>query len=339
MKVRIMMLALSSLIAAAATARAQVVIRGTESSDQSASTSRITIITPDREVVPLVKETRKTQDNTGEQRSESLTRVRLSDGSYFDWQRSTTVTKEVAPGVTQVLRDVVEKDRQGGDRVAQRSVETVTRTDQGEKSQEKVYTPNSSGQLILDRAVDATTIQEPGGKARTTRVEQVADVNGNLVPERRIEVVTTKAGANETVSTATTRTVNHLTGQLDTTVESTTSTRTDGATKRIETVVRQPGRTGWEVTGRTTTTEKTAPNGSVSRETVESGRSLYSTYTGDQLMEPLVPQRKIVERETRQPNGVIVIQRDEFRRDVNGEWKPESFSTNQPTLGRKNTSD
>jgi hypothetical protein len=134
------------------------------------------------------------------------------------------------------------------------------------------------------------------------------------------------------VTTASTRSVNHLSGQLDVTEESTTSTVADGATTRSDTVVRKPGRTGWEITGQTTTTETTAPDGSIHRETVEQGRSLYSRYTGNQLLEPLVPQRKVVERETHESGGRIVVQRDVFRRDVNGDWKAESFSTDLPTI-------
>ncbi len=51
-------------------------------------------------------------------------------------------------------------------------------------------------------------------------------------------------------------------------------------------------------------------------------------------MEPLVPQRKIVEQEVRQPDGTTVLQRDVFHRDVNGDWKPESFSTKEADKGR-----
>ena len=333
MKTRVVAIAVTYLVVSTvATTRGQVVIRGTESSDQSSSSSRVSIITRDREVVPLLKETKKTQESEGTQRSESVTRVRLNDGSYLDWQRSATVRKEIAPGVTEISRDVIEKDRQGGDRMAQRTVETVVKTDKGEKSRENVYARDSSGQLRLDHVVEATTVKEPGGQARTTRFEYVTDVNGNLVFEEQSDEVTTKQGPNETVTTARTKSVNHLTGQLDMTEESTITTRTDGATKQIEAVVRKPGRTGWEVAGRTTTTETTAPDGSVSRETVESGLSLYSSYTGNQMLEPLVPRRKVVERETRQPNGTVVVQRDAFLRDLNGEWKPESFSTNAPTI-------
>ncbi|HUI07523.1 MAG TPA: hypothetical protein VL486_11030 [Verrucomicrobiae bacterium] len=334
MKVRVMIVAVSCVVVfAAAASRAQVIIRGTESSDQSTSSSRVNIITSDRQVVPLIKETRKAETADGAQRTESITRLRLNDGDYFDWRQNTTVKKEVAPGITEISNDVVQRDRQGGEQTTERSLETVVKTDSGEKSQTKVYTPNSSGGLVLDHVVDATTVRGADGEAETTRNEQVADVNGNLVLKKQADEVTTEVGPNETVTTTKMRSANHLTGQLAVTEESTTSTRTDGATKQIETVVRKPGRTGWEVTGRTTTTETAAPDGSVNRETVESGRSLYSTYTGNQMLEPLVPERKVIERETRQPDGTVVVQRDVFRRDVNGDWKPETFSTNQPSIG------
>ncbi|HUK34427.1 MAG TPA: hypothetical protein VLV86_10975 [Vicinamibacterales bacterium] len=332
MKVRFLIVAVSGfMVGTVATTRADVVARGTESADQSTSSSSIHIVTPDRNIVPLITDTKKTEEPDGAQRAESVTRVRLNDGGYFDWKRTTTVKKETAPGTSEILQDVVEKDRQGGDRTVQRSVETVATTDDGEKSQTKIYTRNSSGQLVLDRVVSATSAKEEAGREDTTRVEQAPDVNGNLILQKQTLESTAKVGPNETVTTAQTRSANHLTGGLDVTEESTRSIRTDGATKEIETVVCRPGRTGWEVAGRTMTTETTAPDGSVSRETIESGRSLYSSYTGNQMLEPLVPQRKVVERETRQDGGTVAVERQVFRRDVNGDWQPESFSTRAPT--------
>jgi hypothetical protein len=126
----------------------------------------------------------------------------------------------------------------------------------------------------------------------------------------------------------------HLTGKLAVTAEETTSITTQGGKKQIESEIRTPGRTGWELSGRTTTTETTAPDGSVSRETIENGRSISSTKTGNELLEPLVPQRKIVEHEVHQSDGTTIMQRDVFHRDVNGDWKPESFSTKQADNGR-----
>jgi hypothetical protein len=47
----------------------------------------------------------------------------------------------------------------------------------------------------------------------------------------------------------------------------------------------------------------------------------------------LTPQTKTIERQVRQPDGTIVIQRDDYRRDVNGEWKPMTFSTEAAKVG------
>jgi hypothetical protein len=204
-------------------------------------------------------------------------------------------------------------------------------------SQAKVYTRNSSGQLVLDSVAETAAGRDADGGTNTTRVEKTVDVNGKSVVNKQQEQTVVEQGPNQNVTTAKTTSVNHLTGQLEVTAETTTSTRTDGDAKHIETVVRTPGRTGWQVSGRTTTTETNAPDGSVNRETVVQGRSLFSTHTGDD-MEPIVPQRKIVEHETRQADGTVTTQRDAFRRDVNGDWKPESFSTNQPSVGSEKSS-
>lgn len=320
-------------VAIAATAPAQVVVRGTESSDNSATRSEVNIVTMDRSVVPLIKESQQTKIDENTERTETVTRDRRNDGSYFDSQRSTTLKKQISPEVTEVSTAVVEKDRQGNDRTTGRTTQTVVKNDQGETSQVKTFTRNSSGQLMLDRVVNANTVTSADGRANTTRVEKVADVSGNIVVQKQIEETAVQKGPNEKVTTALTKSVDHRTGLLDVTGEATTTVRTENGTQQIDTVVRTPGRTGWQVSGRTTTTERTAPDGSVTREIVEQGRSLYSTRTGDQMMEPLVPQRKIVEQEARNADGTVIIQRDMFRRDVNGEWKRESFSTEQPTAG------
>ncbi|HUJ11904.1 MAG TPA: hypothetical protein VL171_17985 [Verrucomicrobiae bacterium] len=314
---------------------AQVVVRGTESSDNDNSSTRaeVKITTTDRSVVPLVKEREQTKIDDNTERTETVTRVRRNDGSYFDAQRSTTIKKQISPDVTEISTAVVEKDRQGQDRTAERKVETVVKTDEGEKSQVDTYARNSSGRLVLARVVDANTVTNANGQTDTTVVEKAPDVSGNIVVQKQIDKTTVQKGSNEKVTTAETRSVDHLTGRMAVTEETTTTVRSEGDTKQINTVVRTPGRLGWEVTGRTTTSETTAPDGSVTREIIEEGRSLYSTYSGNQMMEPLVPQRKLVENETRSPDGTVVVQQDVFRRDVNGDWVPQSFSTVQPTAG------
>src|SRR5579862_5372308 len=138
---------------------AQVVIRGTESSDKSASTSQVNISTPDREIVPLIKDNAEAKVDATTQRTESVTRERLGDGTYFDWQHSTTVKKDLVPGTTASSTDVVEQDRQGQARVSRHTDETVVKSATGETDQTRAYTRNSSGQLVLDRVVDATTVK------------------------------------------------------------------------------------------------------------------------------------------------------------------------------------
>jgi hypothetical protein len=335
MKPRTIVLAIGSVtFAAAITASAQVIVRGTDSSDNSATHSEVIISTPDRSVVPLIKDNKETKVDPTTQRTESVTKVRLNDGSYFDWQRSTATKKDLSPDKSVSSTDVVEKDRQGQDRLSRHTDETVTKSSSGDVDQTKVYTRDSSGQLVLDRVVDANTIKGTDGIASTTSLEKVPDVNGNLVLQTQKEEVAVDHGPNERVVTSQTMSVDHLSGKLAVTAEDTTSITTQGGTKQIESSVRIPGRNGWELSSRTTTTETTGPNGSVTREIVEQGRTIYSEKTGDVLMEPLVPQRKIVEQEVRQPDGTSVIQRDVFHRDVNGDWKAESFSTKEPNNGK-----
>src|SRR5208283_5670468 len=320
-----------TILAATVSSFGQVIIRGTQSSDQSsgnsASSSAVTIDTGDRNVVPLIKETKDTKVDATTQRTESVTRARLDDGSYFEWQRSTAVTKDVAPGQSVSSTDVVEKDRQGQSRVSQHADATVSKSASGETDQTKVYKRDSSGQLVLDHVVVANTVNGTGGAANTTSVEKTADVNGNLSLLKQVDSVAADHGPNEKVITAETKAVDHLSGQLTVTAQETTSITTQGGIKQTDSVVRTPGRFGWEETSRTTTTETKAPDGSVSRETIVDGRSVYSTKTGNAMLDPLVPQTKIVDHEVHNPDGTTVLQRDVFHRDVNGDWKPESFST------------
>ena len=324
-------------IAATASSFGQVIIRGTETSDQSAgnsaSSSAVTINTGDRDIVPLIKESKETKVDANTQRTESVTRARLNDGSYFEWQRSTTVKKDTSPTQSVSSTDVVEKDRQGQTRVSQHADVSVSKSASGETDQTKVYKRDSSGQLVLDHVVDAAIVKGSGGAGNTTSIEKTADVNGNLTLLKQVDQVAVNHGPNEQVITAETKTVDHLNGQLAVTAQETTSITTQGGVKRTDSVVREPGRFGWEETSRTTATETKGPDGSVSRETIVNGRSIFSTKTGNEMLEPLVPQTKIVEHEVHNPDGTTVLQRDVFHRDVNGGWTPESFSTKQADKG------
>jgi hypothetical protein len=327
----------AATLAVAASTSAQVVVRGTETSNQSAgvsaSSSAVIINTGDRVVVPLIKETKDAKVDASTERTESVTRARADDGSYFDWQHTSTVKKEVSPGTTVSTTDVVEKDRQGQSRVSQHTDETVNKSATGDTSQKKTYAPNSSGQLVLKQVVDADTVKTGPGATSTTRVEKGVDANGNLVLKQQVEETTVDHGPNEKVVTSQTKTADHLSGQLAVTAQETTSITTQGTTKQTDSVVRAPGPNGWQVTGRTTTTETTAPDGSVKRETIEQAPPAYATKNGGDVSEPVVPQRKIVETEVHKPDGTTALQRDVFQRDVNGDWTPQSFSTKDADKG------
>ena len=313
--------------ATAIAASAQVIIRGTESSDKTASQSVTIVSAPGRDVMALTKDTQESALDANTKRTESVTQARLPQGNTFESGRSVTIKKDLSPDKSVSSTDVTKKDPQGQDRVVRHTDETVSKSAMGETAQSKVYTRNTKGELVLDHVVDANTVKGSDGAVNTTRVEKIADVNGNLTFKKQIEEVAVDRSPNEKVVTAKTRKVDHLTGELAVTAEETSSITTQGNTKQTESEVRTPGRLGWEATTRSTTTETTAPDGSVRRETVEQSRSIYSTKSGNQMLEPLVPQRKIVEQEVRKPDGTTVLQRDVFVRDVNGDWKPESFST------------
>jgi hypothetical protein len=280
--------------------------------------------TGDRTVVPLLKESSQTRIDANTQRNESVTRERLNDGTYFDWKRSVTVDKTIAPGQSVSTTDVVEKDRQGDSHVSQHLEKSVTRTGSGETDQTAAYKRDSSGNLVLDHVVDATTVKQGAGVADTSSGESVADVNGNLSLQKQVDSVTLNRGPNEQVTTAETRTTDHMDGQIAVTGQETTSVNSQGGTKQTDSVVRAPGAIGWEEASHTTTTVTKAPDGSITRETVLAGRPAYSGVDGG---ESLAPQTKVVEHEVHNPDGTTATQRDVLHLDVNGNWVPESFST------------
>jgi hypothetical protein len=329
-------------LAATASSFGQVVLRGAQTSDQaagnSASSSAVTIDTGDRDVVPLIKETKETKVDANTQRIDSVTRARANDGSYFDWQRSTTTTKDVSPSQSVASTDVVEQDHQGQVHASQHVDVTVNKTASGETDHTAVYKRDSSGHLGLDHVVDATTVKGSSGAADTTTVEKTADVNGNLSLLKQVNSVTANHGPNEQVVTSETKTVNHLNGQLVATAQETTSITTQGSSRQTESVIRSPGSSGWEVTSRSTTTETKAPDGSVNRETVVDGLPSYTTKTGNDVAQSLVPQTRIVDHEVHNADGTTVLQRDVFHHDVNGSWVPESFSTREGDKALSQTS-
>lgn len=308
---------------------AQVKVAEQESADKSASRSAVAVTAMDRTVVPAIIETKKTEIDPSTTRRESVTQVRLNDGTYSESQRATTVERKLSGGVTETSTEIVERDRQGGTHATRQVSETLVQTPGGSQRKSTEYTRDATGNLVLANVTTEVTKKNSDGTVSTEWVENAADINGKLTPKQQVAETVTDRSPTEKIVTRDIKSVDHLTGQFAVTAKETSIVRTDGGKTSTETVIQQPGRTGWEVFAKTTTTETRAADGTVQRETVQQERSLFVKHTGDSF-EPLVDRKKVVEREVRKPDGTTVMQRDVLYRDVNGGWKPASFATGLP---------
>jgi hypothetical protein len=304
---------------------AQVSITGQESVDKAVTGEQVIISTMDRSYMPVTIETKETKVDPTTTRTESVMRARLNDGSYFDFRNTTATTQQPNSNTTQSVINIVENDRQGGERTTRRVTEETTKTASGERSETSSYRRNSSGKLVLDSEVVSTTTKSPDGTLSTVSVEKRADVGGTLQPEKRIEQTITERGPNEKQVVSKIMTVNHMDGGFGVSSRETATIRTDGNTTSTETTIQKPSGASWQDTGKVVTKEIRDPDGSVRRETIEEGLSLYAQKV-QRDVGPLVPQRKIVESEVRKPDGTIMIDRGVYRRDVNGNWTPVTFS-------------
>jgi|GEM_PF-1690562 len=328
-------LIIATILATGHLATAQVtIIRGGEQSAPTGEKSTVTIQTGDRTITPATVDTKETKTATGKQ-TETVTRLRDADGKYFEWQRAANVTREVAPGQTERTSEITERDRQGGTRTRSLVKETTTKTDAGERTATAEYRRDVSGNLVMAHDISATTAKRADGSSSQTSTENDYDINGRPVVTRQTESATQLNKDGTTTTTSTTKSIDHLNGGIGATVREVAAVRADGNTTRIETVTQKPSGNSWINDSRTVTVETKAADGSVQRETITEGRSLFDRQSGSHMdTGNLVPQTKIVEHEVRQPDGNTVIQRDQYRRDVNGDWKATSFSTEAANVGK-----
>lgn len=320
------MLVALAAVAIAAGARAQVSVETTESKDKSATSSQVAINTGDHTFVPLTVSTQKTIVNAGTTRTESTTQARKDDGTYFDWQTTKSETKKLSDSDTEKTSQTVERDRQGAARVTESTTERITKSPDGtEHDTTSVYRRNSSGDLVIESQANAVSKTNPDGSISTTRLESRADASGALKPVERVDETTSKISSTESRTARTIQTFNHMDGGFTDSARDTTVVRKDGSATTTETVVQKPGPNGtWQNQSRITTTETVGPDGTVQREIVEQARPAYAP--SDQS-EALVPQQKTVEHEVKQADGSTVTQREVLHRDINGDWKPDTFST------------
>ncbi len=310
---------------AASTAFAQVSVTGQESADKAVTGLQVVVSTMDRSFVPVTIETKQTKIDATTTRSESVMSTRLNDGSSFDFRETTATTKQPSPNTTETVIDVVERDRQGGERPTRRVTAETIKTGTSERSETSTYRRDSSGKLVLDGGVTSTTTKNPDGSLSTISTEKRADVGGTLRPEKQIDQTITERGPNEKQVVSRIMTVSHMDGSFGVSSREMATIRTEGNTTSTETTIQKPSGASWQDTGKIVTKETREPDGSVRRETIEQGVSLYAQKV-QRDVGPLVPQRKIVESEVRKPDGTVVIDRGVYRRDVNGDWKPATFS-------------
>src|ERR1041385_2608272 len=75
-------------------ALAQVSVTGRESSDKAVTGLQISVSTMDRSYVPLTVESKETKVDATTTRTETTSRARLNDGSYYDFRNTTTTTRQ-----------------------------------------------------------------------------------------------------------------------------------------------------------------------------------------------------------------------------------------------------
>jgi hypothetical protein len=306
------------------------VIRGGEVTDPGGQQSQIIIKAGEHSIVPATVDTKETKTDDGA-RTETVTRLRNADGKYVEWQRASNVVREVAPGKTERTTEIVERDRQGVEHERRLLQQSTTKSDAGDVTKTSEYRRDSSGKMVLAWDGSSTTTKNMDGTLVSTASVKDYDVNGRPVVTRQIEGTTSTSNDGRVqTTTSTIKSVDHLHGNIGATERQLVNVQTDPNTTRSEVMTQRPTTGGWENSSRTVTLETRNADGTIQRETIVESRSLYG---GGATASTLAPQTKTIERQVRQSDGTVVIQRDDYRRDVNGDWKPVTFSTEAAKVG------
>jgi hypothetical protein len=186
--------------------------------------------------------------------------------------------------------------------------------------------------MALDQVTSSTTSDGGNDATLTSTTKQAADVNGNLHAVEQVRETTVQLSPTESRTTSQVSKPDHLDGQLKVAEQDVTTVRKSGDTTTTEETIQSRTAEGWKDAGKVVTTETRAPDGSVTRETVQEGIGLYADKSTSAINDTPQTARKIVEHEVQQPDGTLVQRRDVFTRDVNGDWKPQTFSTVVPSL-------
>lgn len=274
--------------------------------------------------IPLVEETRVSTNADGVIRAQTIERVPLKDGQYAPWRTIHSVTREIKPGLTETVRNIVQTSLQGQPAQTIQSTQTREKTADTEICRTTEITTNAFGKVADVRIIEETTQRQPDGSLLVRVVEQGRNVHGEMTfqqeQQRRIQTISPTDTQMETRI----RSFDHLRGRIDETAVQTTRIHTEKEIIRAETITRRTVGDQDRLVGRSISTETRKPDGSWQRETIEYGLGLYDRLTPPGSGE-LQLKRKIIERYTQQPDGSHQRIREVFRCDLNGEWKPMPF--------------
>lgn len=278
----------------------------------------------DQETLTQTVETSIVPAGPDSTRSESVTRSQLGPNRLVETQRTRSVTEMVAPGITRTTVEIEDLAGRTGEVTARRTTESVTTTDSGESRETAEYQRLGADQFVLSRSSSVTTTIQPDGSRLTQRVDKRRDAHGAMVVDREIATQTVARSAIEEVSTSRIRSKNKLTGQFEEIAREQSTARTEGNTVRTDREMLERRDGNWRVTARVEDTETRSPGGTVLRETIRYRLPQFALAPPTAAAE-LRPALKIVERLT-PTAGRTVPNRVVYRRDVNNEWVPVTFS-------------
>ncbi len=306
----------------------QVSVTKQERPDQGFERIEIRFDTKDRSFTPLRIETRETKESLTVSRRESVVQIPRANGRFFDVEHTITVTEQLGGGRSRSVTDMVEADRQGKSRLTRQVTEEITETPDGKTIKRIESSRNSSGQMVMNGEVITTETKRPDGSMVRAVEERGFDVNHRPVLTRQVDEVVMSQGANQTVTESTIRSPEHISGQMRETARERTVMTESGNRTQTERVIQTPRGSIWTTTMRVVSTETTASNGEINRETIK-----YEPPDHAGAGQSVRPRLKIIETYAPDSGDQSSLDRKVYVRDVNNRWVPKTFSSKIPGRG------
>jgi len=270
----------------------------------------------------VVVDSRTTSNAAGQVTTVAVERGPDLAGRAVQWRQTTEVSTPVKEGVTEINREVKERNARGELQTAARQAITVEQTPTGQVTKTAEYLRNAADKLQPSRQSTVTEQKAADGTIQSTRVDKVPNINGEWQTQREERSTTRVVNPNETVTENRIQTFDRVAGAFGLTAIETTKVRTAGDLTVTETVVVRPTSGGGDVTGKTVTTATKAADGTVQSETVEYGLPLGTAVRPLAQQQELRPRQKVVEKLVANPDGTQTRERQTYRYTVNNEWQP-----------------